>query len=203
MTTDAVGGIWNYALELCSALRDHHVKVLLAVVGPSPSNVQRQDAAFISNLQLAERPGKLEWMEYPWEDVDRSGEWLLKLEHYWKPDLIHLNSYAYGSLPWYAPRLLVGHSCVFSWWEAVHGRAPSDEWALYRDRVEQGLKGVNLVIAPTRAMLEALHHYYNWDHFGLVIPNGASVINMFSSRKEALRVCRRTNLGFGKKFGHA
>jgi glycogen(starch) synthase len=174
MTADAVGGVWNYALGLCSALGTHDIEVLLAVVGPSASNVQRQEAGVLPNLQLVECDGKLEWMERPWEDVNRSGEWLLELEQCWKPDVIHLNSYAYGALPWCAPRLLVGHSCVFSWWEAVHGTRPSSEWSVYRERVERGLQGANLVIAPTRAMLDALRRYYRWDHLGIVIPNAAS-----------------------------
>ena len=174
MTVDAVGGVWNYALGLCAELGTHDIEMLLAVVGPSASNAQRQEAEVLPNLQLVESEGRLEWMERPWEDVSRSGEWLLELEQRWKPDVIHLNSYAYGSLPWCAPRLLVGHSCVFSWWEAVLGTSPFSEWNVYRERVERGLQGVNLVIAPTRAMLDSLRRYYRWDHLGLVIPNAAS-----------------------------
>ena len=164
MTVDAVGGDWNYALGLYAELGTHDIEMLLAVVGPSCLNAQRQEAEVLPNLQLVESEGRLEWMERPWEDVSRSGEWLLELEQRWKPDVIHLNSYAYGSLPWCAPRLLVGHSCVFSWWEAVLGTSPFSEWNVFQERVERGLQGVNLVIAPTRAMLDSLRRYYRWDH---------------------------------------
>ena len=40
MTTDAVGGVWAYALELATALR---VEVVLAVLGPAPDPDQRAD----------------------------------------------------------------------------------------------------------------------------------------------------------------
>ena len=138
MTVDAVGGVWNYALGLCAELGTHDIEMLLAVVGPSASNAQRQEAEVLPNLQLVESEGRLEWMERPWEDVSRSGEWLLELEQRWKPDVIHLNSYAYGSLPWCAPRLQWDTPACSSRWEAVLGTSPFSEWNVYRKRVEPG-----------------------------------------------------------------
>ena len=44
MTTDTVGGVWTYALELTRALQTHDVDVLLATMGPHPNSAQREQA---------------------------------------------------------------------------------------------------------------------------------------------------------------
>src|SRR5690606_11315778 len=72
----------------------------------------------------------------------------------------HLDTYAHGALPWTVPVLMVGHSCVLSWWQAVKGEAAPSRWATYQQRVQAGLSGADLVVAPTRAMLSALETYY-------------------------------------------
>ena len=57
----------------------------------------------------------------PWEEMEAAGTWLLELEERFRPDVIHLNGYSQAALPWRAPVLVVAHSCVLSWWQAVHG----------------------------------------------------------------------------------
>ncbi len=51
---------------------------------------------------------------------------------------------------------MAGHSCVLSWWQAVHGADAPDEWCEYRRRVRAGLRAADAVVAPTRAMLGSL-----------------------------------------------
>jgi glycogen synthase len=111
-------------------------------------------------------------MPDPWDDVRRAGEWLLDLEVRLCPDLIHLNSYAFGDLPWRAPVLAVGHSCVLSWWRAVKGESAPPEWTRYREAVGRGLRAVQAVVAPTRAMLEELERLYGPLPAARVVPNG-------------------------------
>ncbi|HEX8375447.1 MAG TPA: hypothetical protein VF606_09745, partial [Geminicoccaceae bacterium] len=36
MTTDAVGGVWTYSLDLAAALATRGVRTTLAVLGPAP-----------------------------------------------------------------------------------------------------------------------------------------------------------------------
>src|SRR5690606_11601693 len=90
----------------------------------------------------------------------RAGDWLLSLEREVRPDILHLNHYAHGDLPWRAPVLMVGHSCVLSWWQAVHREPAPAEWERYRNRVGDGLQGAALVVAPTHAMLAELDRHY-------------------------------------------
>jgi glycosyltransferase involved in cell wall biosynthesis len=160
LTADTVGGVWTYAVELARALAPHGVETVLATMGAPLGPRQRAELASIPRLRVFESRFRLEWMEDSWEDVRRAGDWLLALERETRPDAIHLNGYAHGALPWRAPVLVVGHSCVLSWWEAVHGRSAPPGWDRYREEVTRGLRAADMVAAPTRAMLAALQRHY-------------------------------------------
>jgi hypothetical protein len=123
MTADAVGGVFSYAEDLCRGLSAHGVEVLLVVLGGHPRADQRARIGAVPGVVLESSEQKLEWMDDPWDDVDASGAWLLSLARDFKPDIVHLNGYSHAALPWNRPVLAVGHSCVASWFEAVH-RAP-------------------------------------------------------------------------------
>jgi glycogen synthase len=86
--------------------------------------------------------------------------------------VVHLNGYAHGALPWHAAKVVVGHSCVLSWWRAVHGEPAPAQWDRYRWAVAAGLRAADVVIAPTQSMLNALQENYGVGDCGLVIPNG-------------------------------
>jgi glycosyltransferase involved in cell wall biosynthesis len=172
MTTDAVGGVWTYALELARALAPHGIRVSLATMGPLPSAAQRQEAADVPGLELWESDFQLEWMDDPWRDVARAGRWLLNLEAQVRPQVVHLNGYAHAALPWRNPVLVVAHSCVCSWWQAVKGEPAPATWSRYRAEVQRGLLSADHVAAPTRAMLEALTAHYGPLRNASVLPNG-------------------------------
>jgi glycosyltransferase involved in cell wall biosynthesis len=160
MTADAVGGVWTYALELASALGDD---VHIATMGPPPQ-------APPPNVHVSEF--RLEWEDDPWDDVDRAGRWLLALEEELEPDVIHLNGYAHGSLPWRAPVVVAAHSDVVSWWWAVHDAPPPETWDRYRWAVESGLRAADAVVAPTQAVLDDLARHYRFRGERFVVPNG-------------------------------
>src|SRR5690242_9948589 len=88
MTADAVGGVWTYVMELANALAAAGAEVMLATMGPRPTADQRAHAQSIPGLTLEESAFKLEWMDDPWDDVARAGEWLLELEESFRPDVI-------------------------------------------------------------------------------------------------------------------
>jgi glycogen synthase len=160
MTADAVGGVWSYSLELADALAPHGVEIVLATMGPLPSAARRAEALRLPNVRLATSEFRLEWMDEPWEDVERAGDWLLSLEAREQPDLVQLNGYAHGALRWRAPTCIVAHSCSCSWWRAVRHEPAPPSWNRYREAVRAGLDAASLVIAPTRAMLAALEEEY-------------------------------------------
>lgn len=184
MTTDTVGGVWTYTLELIDALHGCPCEILLATMGAPLSATQARALCHFRHLQVLESGYKLEWMEEPWADVDAAGTWLLEAAATFQPDLVHLNNYAYGALPWPAPVLMVGHSCVYSWWQAVKGEAPPPRWQGYQQRVRAGLRGADLVVAPTKAMLAALQLYYGPLPSTLVIHNGRNPHHFAPGSKE-------------------
>jgi glycogen(starch) synthase len=172
MTADTVGGVWNYALELTRALSHDGVEVCLATMGPRPTSEQRAEAEQLENLRLFESGYKLEWMQDPWDDIDAAGKWLRGLEDRLQPDIVHLNGYCHGDLDWQARTVMVAHSCVLSWWRAVRGEAVPTEWDEYRRRVWRGLHAADVVVAPTRSMLDALSRNYGEVGDAHVIYNG-------------------------------
>jgi glycosyltransferase involved in cell wall biosynthesis len=172
LTTDTVGGVWTYAVELARAIRPHGVRVALATMGAPLSAAQRAEADAVSDLAVYESDYRLEWMPNPWDDVRRAGDWLLEIEQRVRPDIVHLNGYPHGGLPWRAPVLMVGHSCVHSWWRAVKGEAPPSEYDRYRCEVALGLRAADLVVAPTRSMLNELNRLYGPFRAERVLVNG-------------------------------
>ena len=190
MTADTVGGVWQYALQLCRQLvADHGLQVVLATMGSPLRADQRREAAALGGVALHESSFRLEWMDEPWGDVRRAGDWLLSLERQLGADLVHLNQFAFGALPFVAPTLLVAHSCVVSWWRAVHGAEPPEpQWRRYRDAVREGLAGATLVAAPTRTMLASLATNYGYRGHGVVLPNGRDPERHPPGRKIALIV---------------
>ncbi|HSU56375.1 MAG TPA: glycosyltransferase family 4 protein [Candidatus Dormibacteraeota bacterium] len=186
MTADTVGGVWQYAIELCQAVARSGTQVYLATMGAPLTPGQRQEAASLSNTEVYESRYKLEWMDSPWSEVAAAGEWLLGLEAELNPDLVHLNGYSHAALPWEVPKLVVAHSCVLSWWQAVKGANAPPEWERYRDRVREGLRSADLVIAPSRAMLADLRRCYGELAKVRVISNGRSPSEGVGQPKEKL-----------------
>lgn len=173
MTTDTIGGVWTYSLDLARGLLGHGVEVVLATMG-APVNARQREAVdnLGAGIRLCESEFKLEWMDDPWREVAAAGEWLLALERDHCPDVIHLNGYAHAVLPWKAPTAVVAHSCVFSWWQAVKGEPAPSEWGLYHEAVRKGLQHAGVVLAPSRAMLAQVARHYGLPGRARVIYNG-------------------------------
>jgi glycosyltransferase involved in cell wall biosynthesis len=171
ITTDTIGGVWYYTLELARGLKKLGMEPLIAAFGETPA----QERMTHNDFAIHTFPCRLEWMQDPWEDVHRSGEWLRNLSDRYDPDVVHLNTYAHAAMGFSAPVLVVGHSCVFSWYQAVKGRAPSRRWDRYHKAVQMGLAAADGVTAPTAAMLAELDRYYGPFKKCHPIPNGREI----------------------------
>jgi glycosyltransferase involved in cell wall biosynthesis len=172
MTVDAVGGVWSYALTLCASLEMHGIDVTLACLGPRPSEAQRLAAAKLGNVRLFTSDHRLEWMPDGWRDQEAAGHWLMNLADDEAADIVHLNGYSLAALAWRRPAVCVAHSCVSSWWRAVHGVSPPPEWTAYRRGVTRGLNSADRVVAPTNAFLAQLYSCYDLRRPAQVIHNG-------------------------------
>jgi glycogen synthase len=186
MTADTVGGVWTYTLELVQALAPWRCDVTLATMGGLLTPGQAREAARIPHLTVCQSNYKLEWMDNPWDEVDEAGSWLLALAAQSKPQLVHLNTFAHGALPWSVPVVMVGHSCVLSWWQAVKHEPAPPHYETYRQRVRLGLQSADLVVAPSYALLSALAHQYGPFAASQVIYNGRSLPPLKRAAKEPL-----------------
>ncbi len=184
MTADAVGGVWTYVLDLARFLGPYGIDVTVATMGRSLSPAQAGEAAAIRNLAVFESEYRLEWMEDPWQDVLEAGEWLLELEKKILPDIVHLNGYAHGALPWRSPKLIVGHSCVISWWKAVKKEQVPAVWNRYQAEIARGLAAADMIVTPSQAMLQALLENYAPFSEGRVIYNGRDPARFQPEQKE-------------------
>lgn len=164
MTADTLRGVWTYSLELVRALQPYGVEVSLATMGHPLSANQQRSSRTLDNLKVFESNFRMEWMEDAWTDVA-------------------------DAIPWNAPTLIAGHSCVFSWWKAVHGTTPPDSWNRYRDEVTTGLKSVTHVVSPSRAMLNNLIEHYGPLTSASVVPDGRNRELFRAGRKAPLILC--------------
>jgi glycosyltransferase involved in cell wall biosynthesis len=159
ISTDTAGGVLTYTTDLAAALEAAGDEVAVATMGPPLRRAQRQALP----RRIHESGCRLEWMDDPWDEVEAAGRWLLELEEEERPDVVHLCSYAHGALPFRAPKVLVAHSCVLSWWRAVHGAEAPAEWNRYREEMAAGLEAADAIIAPTTAMLQELEQDHALD----------------------------------------
>jgi glycogen(starch) synthase len=164
MSTEAAGGVWTYATELRAQLAASGVEVVLVTLGPRPP----------PDSESSYLPCRLEWQQEPWEDVWASGRRLLALAEETSVDLVHLNGFAHGALPWKVPVVVAAHSCVLSRHEAVRRGRVGNEWDRYQEAVAAGLRGADAVVTPTAAMRGALRRHYGFDHRCRLIANGVS-----------------------------
>lgn len=173
MTADSVGGVWSYALELADALAVHDISVTLAVMGGPLTSGQRAELRRSQVARCYASDFALEWQQ-DWSSVQRSYDWLQALAGAVDPDLVHVNGYAHAALGWDVPVVVVAHSDVLSWYEAVRRQAAPPTWQRYRDEVARGLAAADLVVAPSRAMLDALLRHHDVPVQTRVIPNGVA-----------------------------
>ena len=174
ITSDTVGGVWTYTQELVTGLSKHGHQVTLVSFGKLPFPHQTGWMKTLSGVDYRPTEYRLEWMEVAESDIAESRRYLELLIDEVRPDLLHLSQYCYGTLDTHIPKIVVAHSDIVSWWVAVHGREPDDTpWMrAYRRTVTDGLRGAEIVIAPSQWMLDQVTRYYGEPRAAQVIYNG-------------------------------
>ena len=183
MTADAVGGVWTYALELARGLASAGLSTTIATMGPEDL---KPDAGDVTGLEIVSSDFALERMDDSWRDLERAGQWLLDLEARVNPIIIHLNGFAHGTLPWRAPFVMVGHSCMLSWADAVGETLDPQRQDRYRATVRAGLRAADWLVAPSGAMLAQLRHHYGPLPRASAIWNGRTAATFLPLHKEPL-----------------
>ena len=174
MTADAVGGVWQYSLELARGFAAHGIAPVLAVLGPVPNPTQLLEAAALPPLRLIPTQLPLEWTATAPESLHAAADFLAELALSCGADSIHLHTPALvGAAAWPAPVVAVAHSCVATWWRAVRGSAPLPrDFAWRAAAVAEGLLRADAVIAPSRSFAALVRRVYRVERPIAVVHNG-------------------------------
>jgi glycosyltransferase involved in cell wall biosynthesis len=174
ITADTVGGVWTYTQELVTGLVARGIRVTLISLGAIPAAAETGWMDSLPGLDYRPTAFRLEWMQNSEEDLEESARYIESIVREVQPDLLHFNQYCYGSLRVALPRIVVAHSDVVSWWVAVHGHEPEESpWIRrYRETALRGMRGADVVVAPSDWMLAAIRKHYGMPGYSRVIYNG-------------------------------
>ncbi len=156
VTADAVGGVWTQALDLARGLVMRGGRVTLAVLGPAASAAQRRDAAAIPGLVLRETALPLDWLASREEQLAEAGAALAELARATEAEALQLHAPALAAATRFpCPVVGVAHSCLATWWRAVHRDAPPGDFGWRTAWLARGYRAVDALLAPTRAYAAA------------------------------------------------
>ncbi len=161
ITTDAVGGVWRYSIDLADGLAARGIQAVLAILGPPASPSQRAEAKAVPGLSLVETGLPLDWTAATPDELERASDRLAGLAALVGVGGVHLHAPALaGTALWPAPIVTVAHSCVATWWRAVRGGAMPDDFVWRTTAAHAGLLAAQAVIAPTAAHARAIEAVY-------------------------------------------
>jgi len=162
VTADTLSGAWTYTRELVTGLVTRGVRVTLVSFGEIPMPDQVRWMESLHGLDYRPTAFRLEWMHEAQQDYLDSSNFLASLVREVRPDVLHLNQFAYGALPVNVPRVLMAHGDLITWAQAVEGYTPRPtrwlKW--YRDMVIAGIEGADAVVAPSAWMLDSIRSCY-------------------------------------------
>ena len=174
MTTDAIGGVWHYAIDLVQHLMSEQIEVVLVCMGPEPGMSKQETVERLQKKGLIfyHRPYRLEWMDDPWEDIEQANAWIRMICEKEKPSLLHFNNYAPAGMDWSIPSVLVAHSCLASWWHEVKKEKLPDRYQRYFKTVQKAFQKADTVIFPSMGLLDACKQLYGQIRDPRVVYNG-------------------------------
>ncbi|HEX8535442.1 MAG TPA: glycosyltransferase family 4 protein [Allosphingosinicella sp.] len=173
LTADAVGGVWQYSVDLARGLSKLGVEVVLAILGPSPSEAQLKMAGSIEALTLVDTGLPLDWLARTRASVRKAGEAVAKLAKSHNVDLVQLNSPALAAEAEFpVPVVAVNHSCLATWWGSVKGERVDGAFKWRSDLGGEGLRRAARVVTPTAAFSEATKKAHDLPVLPTTVHNG-------------------------------
>ncbi|WP_349514547.1 glycosyltransferase family 4 protein [Erythrobacter sp. NFXS35] len=173
MTTDAVGGVWQYSTDLARELARGGYQVSLAVLGPAPDEAQRRCAAGIDGVRLLETGLPLDWMCEGADEARQAAQSLARLAHACGADLIHCNSPALaGAAAFPVPVVAVAHGCIATWWQAAKAEPLDRALRWHGEMMRRGLLAADVVVAPSASFAATLQSTFRLPQMPLVVHNG-------------------------------
>lgn len=176
ITTDSVGGIWRYCVDLSGEFVRRGTRVTIAGLGPAPSRGQLREAA-AAGAEVAWLDAPLDWTTAGQEGAALGAAALDRLLRERRPSLLHLNApplTPYLTAP--VPRLVAAHSCLGTWWDSMRAEALPLEWQGHGRAMAAGLRAADVVVTPSAAFAAALERVYGKLPPIRVVPNGSRPI---------------------------
>jgi glycosyltransferase involved in cell wall biosynthesis len=173
MTADAVGGVWQYAIDLSRALGPLGWDVTLATLGPAPDRDQRAAASALPNLELHVTDQPLDWLEQGAAPVLRAADSIAALAAAQGCDVVQLNmpTLAAGER-FTVPTVAVTHGCVATWWAGARGDPLAPQYQWHARLMRQGLTRADAVVAPSHSYARMVASHYALDQNPAVVRNG-------------------------------
>src|SRR5579885_2206310 len=139
ITTDVVGGVWQFTHELAAGLLRQGSPVALVSFGGAPAPEQREQcarlgAAYGRSFIYESSSVPLEWMQQNHDVYRDAAPLLLQMAGDFDADVLHTNQFCFGALPVRIPKLITAHSDVLSWADACRDRPLEDSPWLRRYR---------------------------------------------------------------------
>jgi glycosyltransferase involved in cell wall biosynthesis len=177
VTTDAVGGVWQYSLDLAAGLAGRGTAVTLAVLGPPPVAAQREHANRVSGLDIVTTGLTLDWLAADEREIEEASVAVAEITRQVGADVVHLNTPALAAHTHYdMPAVAAAHSCVKTWWAAVHGGALPDDFAWRAALTGRGLAAADAILTPSASFARALVEAYGLQRDPSVVHNGRSSV---------------------------
>jgi glycosyltransferase involved in cell wall biosynthesis len=190
LTTDAVGGVWQYSLDLARGLRERGAETVLALLGPAPDAAQREEARAIDGATLVETGLSLDWMCDSPGPVLAAGAAIAGLARAERADLVQLNMPTLAAAaPPPVPVVAVTHGCVATWWQAARPGEPlPPEYVWHRRLMGEGLRAADHLVAPTASYARTVARHYGLRRAPTVVHNGRAPLAGGPGRIQADRV---------------
>ena len=159
ITTDAVGGVWRYSVELSRGLAARGCQVTLAAMGPTPSASQLAEVDEVAGVELVNTGLPLDWLAERPAELNHAARALTKLAASVDVVLLHAPALM-GTCPWPVPVAAMAHSCVGTWWDAVRGGRVAPDYDWRARATSDGLRRADAIAVPSHAFAEALHRVH-------------------------------------------
>jgi glycosyltransferase involved in cell wall biosynthesis len=174
LTADAIGGIWQYVLDLSRALGAQGVETVVALLGPSPGAAQAAEMRAMPGVKLVETGLPLDWLCDGPGPVLAAGASIVALAQDEHVDLVQLNMPTLGAAaPPPLPVVAVTHGCVSTWWQAARPRVPLDErYQWHAALMREGLRAADRVVAPSACYARTVARHYGLARTPSVVHNG-------------------------------
>lgn len=190
LTLDAVGGVWQYGLDLARGLSARGVESVLAVLGPSPAEDQRREARAIAGATMVETGLALDWLCDGPAPIRVAGKQIAEMARDLDIDAVQFNMPTLAAERDRAvPALAVTHGCVSTWWEAARPGEPlAAQFGWHRDLMGQGLRAADRIVAPTAGYARTIERHYALPDPVRVVHNGRTPIAEPGEQPPARRV---------------